>query len=188
MANCHHRLEDPATAEKFYKMFLDSNWEPEKYGKEVAYAKEYQRRIGFSVSEKGQAYQEKQSCQITRSGRESCSVGARIGRISIDVNNPEGKAGWEDEYVIELKPTGDINKEFGVDWNRPHSVGSISTSKPDFISILPKFRYQMQQYLILRLGDAENNQIAGVMDFMKPDQKYPPFDLYLDRDRDGDLA
>lgn len=112
----------------------------------------------------------------------------RPERISIDVDNPDGKAGWKDKYVVELKPTSDIPMEFGVDWFRPHRVASISTNKPDFINTLPKFRHEMQRYLTLRLGDAENNQIAGMIDFRKPDRKHFPFDLYLDRDRDGNLA
>jgi hypothetical protein len=64
----------------------------------------------------------------------------------------------------------------------------MSTKKPDFIDVLPKFRYQMQRYLILRLGDADNNQVVGVMDFRKPDRNHFPFDLYLDKDCDGNLA
>jgi tetratricopeptide (TPR) repeat protein len=43
MANCYHYLEDHATAEKFYKMFLDSNWEPEKLSKKVEHARKYQK-------------------------------------------------------------------------------------------------------------------------------------------------
>jgi len=109
-------------------------------------------------------------------------------RILVDINNPEGERGWRDEYVIKLEPTGDIRKEFGVNWYRPHRVARISTEKPDLINTLPKFKYEMQRYLTLRLGDAENNEIVGVMDFRKPDRNHFPFDLYLDRDRDGDLA
>ena len=109
-------------------------------------------------------------------------------RILIDINNPEGERGWRDEYVIKLEPTGDIRKEFGVNWFRPHRVASISTERPDFINTLPRFRHDMQRYLILRLGDADDNQIVGVMDFRKPDRIHFPFDLYLDIDRDGDLA
>lgn len=53
IANCHHYLKDYATAKKFYKMFLDGNWEPEKDPKEVAYAKEYQKRnVGEGSEEK----------------------------------------------------------------------------------------------------------------------------------------
>jgi len=44
IACCHHYMKDYATAKKFYKMFLDGNWEPEKYPKKVEYAKEYQKR------------------------------------------------------------------------------------------------------------------------------------------------
>ena len=108
--------------------------------------------------------------------------------ISIDVNNLDGEKGWKDEYVITLKSTGDIRKYFGVNWYRPHMIDSISAEKPDFIKAIPKVRHRMQRYLILRLGDAQNNQIAGVMDFKKPDVKHFPFDLYLDRDRNGNLA
>lgn len=43
IANCYHYMKDYETAKKFHKMFLDDNWEPEKYPKEVAYAKEYQK-------------------------------------------------------------------------------------------------------------------------------------------------
>ncbi len=131
------------------------------------------------------------------SGKEVYSVSHKIDarwvrggdkRVLIDIDNPDGETGWKSRYVIELKPTGDISKEFGVDWYRPHKVASISTGKPDFINVLPKFKRDMQRYLILKLGDTENNQIFGVMDFRKPDRNHFPFDLYLDRDRDGNLA
>jgi hypothetical protein len=112
----------------------------------------------------------------------------RQGRVVIDVNNPEGEMGWSDEYTVEMKPMNDIRRQFGVNWYRPHKVGTISTEKPDSINTLPKFKHEMQRYLILRLGDAEENQIIGVMDFRKPSMDHFPFDLYLDRDRDGDLA
>ena len=140
------------------------------------------RWIGPDISKKEQANRKKQACQ------QGVCVKVETGRISIDVNNPDGEAGWKDEYVIRLKSTGDIRKYFGVNWYRPHKVARIFTEKPDFINALPKFRYEMQRYLILRLGDAENNHIAAAMDFRKPDRKHFPFDLYLDRDRDGDLA
>jgi len=52
MANCHHYLEDYSTAKQFHKMFLDGNWEPEKYEKKVAYAKEYQKWDGDNSGEK----------------------------------------------------------------------------------------------------------------------------------------
>lgn len=140
------------------------------------------RWVGTDVIKKGQTNQQKQSCQS------SCSVGALPGRVFIDVNNPDGEAGWKDEYIVELKPTGDIRRQFGVNWYRPHKVDTISTEKPDYINTLPKFKYEMQRYLILRLGDAEKNQIIGAMDFRKPSMNHFPFDLYLDRDRDGNLA
>jgi len=109
-------------------------------------------------------------------------------RIFIDVNNADGEMGWKEEYVIKLKSIDDISRQFGVNWYRPHRVARISTEKPDLINTLPKFRHEMQRYLTLRLGDAENNEIVGVMDFRKPDKNHFPFDLYLDRDRDGDLV
>lgn len=43
MANCHHRLKDYVTAKKLHKIFLDNNWEPEKYPQRAAYAKKYQK-------------------------------------------------------------------------------------------------------------------------------------------------
>jgi tetratricopeptide (TPR) repeat protein len=43
IACCHHNMKDYTKAEKFYKMYLDSNWESEKSPKEVAYAKEYHK-------------------------------------------------------------------------------------------------------------------------------------------------
>jgi len=113
---------------------------------------------------------------------------AKDERTVVDVTDHAGNKGWRDKYVINLRPTGDVRKEFGVNWFRPHGVAGISAKKPDFIKTLPRFKHEMQQYLILRLGDAEDNQIVGVMDFDRPDRKYFPFDLYLDRDRDGDLA
>jgi|GEM_PF-7113172 len=140
------------------------------------------RWVGTGVIKKGQTNQQKQSSQS------SCFVGAPPGRVFIDVNNPDGEAGWKDEYIVELKPTPDIRRQFGVNWYRPHKVDTISAEKPDSINTLPKFKHEMQRYLILRLGDAEENQIIGVMDFRKPSMDHFPFDLYLDRDRDGDLA
>jgi tetratricopeptide (TPR) repeat protein len=43
IACCHHNMKDYTKAKKFYKMYLDNNWESEKYPKEVAYAKEYHK-------------------------------------------------------------------------------------------------------------------------------------------------
>lgn len=140
------------------------------------------RWVGAGVIKKGQTNQQSQSCKISGSVRDL------PGRVFIDVNNPNGDAGWKDEYIVELKPTGDIRRQFGVNWYRPHKVDTISAEKPDSINTLPKFKHEMQRYLILRLGDAEENQIIGVMDFRKPSMNRFPFDLYLDRDRDGDLA
>ena len=120
--------------------------------------------------------------------KQACLLRAESKRVFIDPDHPEGDSGWKDEYVIQLKTTNRITEEFGVDWYRPHTVDSISSDKPDFVNALPKFKYEMQRYLTLRLGDAENNQIIGVMDFRRPDRKQFPFDLYLDRDRDGNLA
>jgi tetratricopeptide (TPR) repeat protein len=51
IACCYHYMKDYATAKKFYKLFLDGNWEPEKYPKEVEYAKEYQKRAVKEGSE-----------------------------------------------------------------------------------------------------------------------------------------
>jgi len=140
------------------------------------------RWVGTGVIKKWQTNQQKQSSQG------SCFVKAPLGRVFIDVNNPDGDAGWKDEYIVELKPMPDIRRQFGVNWYRPHKVDTISAEKPDSINTLPKFKHEMQRYLILRLGDAEENQIIGVMDFRKPSMDHFPFDLYLDRDRDGNLA
>ena len=96
---------------------------------------------------------------------------------------------WKKEYVVELKVIDDITtSRFGVNWFRPHTPYKISTEKPDFITTLPPFKHEMQQYLTFRLGNAEDNHICAVADFQNPDQKYFPFDLYLDRNRDGDLT
>ena len=140
------------------------------------------RWVGAGVIKKVQTNQQKQSSQG------SCFVRALPGRVFIDVNNPDGDAAWKDEYIVELKPTPDIRRQFGVNWYRPHKVDTISAEKPDSINTLPKFKHEMQRYLILRLGDAGKNQIIGVMDFRKPSMDHFPFDLYLDRDRDGNLA
>ena len=96
---------------------------------------------------------------------------------------------WKDEYTIELKGIEDVTvAPFDVTWFRPSGIQNISTEKPDFIKSPPPFKYQMQRYLTLHLGNAENNQIFGVIDFRKPEQKFFPFDLYLDRNGDGNLA
>ena len=96
---------------------------------------------------------------------------------------------WKDEYIVELKAIDDIRiSKFGVNWYRPHRLEKVSTEKPDFIKSLPTFKYDMQRYLTFRLGNAEDNQIFAVIDFRKPDQKYFPFDLYLDRERNGNLV
>ncbi len=165
-------MKDCETGERVYTVFykVDVRW------------------IGPDLSKKGQAYQERRTCQVTQSCQRSCFIGTPSRRISIDVNNPDGGAGWEDEYVVELKPVDDVRGQFGVDWFRPHKVESISTEKPDFVNTVPRFRHDMQRYLVLSLGNGGNNQFAAVMDFSKPDGKYFPFDLYLDRDRDGNLA
>jgi len=109
-------------------------------------------------------------------------------RILIDVDDPNGEIGWKDEYVIELRGISDISKKFGVDWYRPYKVDKISAVKPVFVNTLPKFRHEMQRYFILRLGNGRDNQVAGAMDFRKPERKHFPFDLYLDRNRDGNLS
>ncbi len=44
MARCYHYLEDYQAAKKFYKMFLDNNWEPEKRTGRIKRAKDYQNR------------------------------------------------------------------------------------------------------------------------------------------------
>lgn len=108
--------------------------------------------------------------------------------IKKQVNSSIDPKDWKEEYVVELNTVDNItSSKFGVNWFSPHKL-NISTEKTDFITSLPSFKYDMQRYLTLRLGDAENNQITAVVDFRKPDRNYFPFDLYLDRDRDGDLA
>ena len=104
-------------------------------------------------------------------------------------SHPINPKDWKEEYTVELEAVDDITtRKFGVNWFRPHKVEKVVTEKADFITSLPTFKYDMQRYLTLRLGDAENNQITAVVDFRKPDRKYFPFDLYLDKGRDGDLA
>jgi thiol-disulfide isomerase/thioredoxin len=98
-------------------------------------------------------------------------------------------ADWKDEYIIELKGIENITtQQFGVNWFRPHVLESILPDKPDFIQSLPPFKHQMQRYLTFRLGNAEGNRIFAIADFDTPDRKYFPFDLYLDKNRDGNLV
>jgi len=110
-------------------------------------------------------------------------------RIEIAIDNPDGETGWLEEYVVHLEPTGDIDEEFGFNWYRPHGVVKLSTDQPEGVTRVPDFKHAIQRYVILELGNGDNNQIAGLMDFEDPgDEKWFSFDLYLDRDRDGDLA
>jgi len=149
--------------------------------RELSVIKQKQHELQNLLDQKqirSEADKKKQVCQLKTEGN----------RILIDPNNPGGQKGWKSKYAIQLKPVNRITEQFGVNWYRPHKVATISTDKPDSLNALPKFKYEIQRYLTLRLGDAENNQIIGVMDFSKPDRQHFPFDLYLDRDRDGNLA
>ena len=44
IGRCHHYLGDETTAKRFYKVFLDNNWEPERLGAKVKYARAYLKR------------------------------------------------------------------------------------------------------------------------------------------------
>lgn len=41
IANCHYRLEDPESAKKWFKQFVDCNWEPEKTKAGAEYARKF---------------------------------------------------------------------------------------------------------------------------------------------------
>jgi hypothetical protein len=75
-----------------------------------------------------------------------------------------------------------------IDWGKPFQAKDISPDKPNIVKKTPKFKYANHLYFFLELGDAYDNRIVGVIDFATTDKKYFPFDLYLDKDRDGNLA
>ena len=97
-------------------------------------------------------------------------------------------ADWKDTYIVTLKPVHNLSSDFKVDWYKPGEAAMFS-KEPGNIKSLPEFGYDTQRYIALYLGDTNDNQFTGVIDFDSRDKNtYPAFDLYLDRDRDGDLA
>jgi hypothetical protein len=110
------------------------------------------------------------------------------GRIFVDVNNPNGPVGWQDQYTVQLSFVVADKKNFLIDWYKPHTAEGVSSDKPDVIKKIPKFKNANQLYFLLKLGDAADNSIVGVIDFASTKEKYFPFDLYLDKNRDGDLT
>lgn len=110
------------------------------------------------------------------------------GRIFVDVNNPNGPVGWQDQYTVQLSAVVADKQNFLIDWYKPFLAQEVSPNKPDIVKKTPKFKYANQLYFFLKLGDVANNRIAGVIDFAPTKEKYFPFDLYLDRNRDGDLT
>jgi hypothetical protein len=110
------------------------------------------------------------------------------GQLFVDVNNPKGPVGWGEQYTVQLRAVVADKQNFGIDWGVPFSAKGISANKPDIVKKTPKFKNANQIYFFLKLGDADDNRMAGVIDFAATDKKYFPFDLYLDKDHDGDLA
>lgn len=94
---------------------------------------------------------------------------------------------WKDEYVVKLRPVDNIG-EFGVNWYKPIDAKEISDKMPKEVKRWPRAKYKLQKSLKITLGDAEDNEIIALMDFQTPDKDHFPFDLYLDKDRDLDLA
>jgi hypothetical protein len=110
------------------------------------------------------------------------------GRIFVDINNPNGPADWADKYTVQLHAVAADKQNFLIDWYKPFCCYYTSPNKPEIVKKTPKFKYAAQLYFFLNLGDAADNRIIGVIDYEPTDKKYFPFDLYLDKDRDGDLA
>ena len=94
---------------------------------------------------------------------------------------------WKDEYVITLSPVDDI-REFGVNWYKPIDAKEISDKMPKEIKRWPRAKYKLQKSFKITLGDADDNEIIALMDFKTPEEDHFPFDLYLDKDRDLNLA
>ncbi len=110
------------------------------------------------------------------------------GRIFVDVNNPNGPVGWEEQYTVQLRAIAADKQNFLIDWYKPQIAQENSPNKPEIVKKTPKFRHAAQLYFFLKLGNAADNRIVGVIDYEPTDKKYFSFDLYLDKDRDGDLA
>jgi len=109
--------------------------------------------------------------------------------IFIDVNDPNGEIGWKDEYVIGLKKTGNVETQFCVDYYSP--IGRdlfLESKKPEWVTKLPDFKYAKQIYFSIPLGDGKKNEIACVIDINELQPGKFNYDLYLDKDGDGDLA
>jgi hypothetical protein len=110
------------------------------------------------------------------------------GRIFVDINNPNGPADWVDKYTVQLRAVAADKQNFLIDWYKPYTAQDESPNKPEIVKKTPKFKHIAQFYFFLKLGDTADNRIVGVIDYEPTDKKYFPFDLYLDKDRDGDLA
>ena len=106
----------------------------------------------------------------------------------VEVNDPNGQAGWENEYVINLKTIFDYRTRFRVSWMIPGYAMGITDEKPDAVVKAPDFRHENQKFFYVNLGDANDNKIYGAIDYRTPEKPRFSFDLYLDRDNDGDLA
>jgi chaperonin cofactor prefoldin len=115
-------------------------------------------------------------------------VEKKTGRVFVDVNNPKGLAGWGERYTVKLRSIVADEQNFRINWGKPFSAKNVSPKKPDIVKKTPKFKYANQLYFFLELGDAADNRIVGVIDFATTDKKYFPFDLYLDKNRNGNLA
>jgi hypothetical protein len=109
------------------------------------------------------------------------------GNDVTNANRPDVKPDWQDQYVVNLESIDSIDERFHVDWYRPHKAGNCD-KQPDSIKILPKFRYETQKYFFIQLGNTQDNHIACIADFTKHEIGPASFDLYVDKDRDGDLA
>jgi BMFP domain-containing protein YqiC len=109
------------------------------------------------------------------------------GKENAGANKPDVKPDWQDQYVVQLESVDSIDERFHVDWYRPHKTGSYN-QKPDSIKILPKFRYKTQKYFFIQLGNSQDNHIDCIADFTKHEIGPASLDIYLDKDRNGDLT
>jgi uncharacterized coiled-coil protein SlyX len=151
-----------------------------------------------SVEQQNAEYKEKieelsrrlpsQKKSVSASDSSSRPAKKTSGQVFVDVNNPGGTVGWDKQYTVQLRAVVADQQNFLIDWGVPFAARDISPNKPDIVKKTPKFKYANQLYFFLKLGDAADNRIAGVIDFAPTDKKYFPFDLYVDKDRDGDLA
>jgi hypothetical protein len=146
------------------------------------------------IEQKNEEYAEKFEelnrllASLKTSSEQPKSADKTAGRIFLNVNNPEGPIGWDEQYTVKLRSIVANKQNFMIDWGKPFQAKDISPDKPNIVKKTPKFKYANHLYFFLELGDAHDNRIVGVIDFATTDKKYFPFDLYLDKDRDGNLA